>query len=186
MSILSIRALAASTADSRPRRSKTAMPFGCKAKAAPTSEGRSARSTSVTRAATRLSTKLAVSPPIPAPTTTAWSTVDTVDAVDDPRAVRRQARRTGVRHAVRTAPIAATTATQKNDHGGLSLDLGASGPRRSHIGARIALPELDEDIWPQPKALARAIDCPQPDRDIYWSATGRLEAVLLPAGGRRV
>src|SRR5829696_7830606 len=83
MSILSIRALTASTADSRPRRSKTAMPFGCKAKAAPTSEGRSARSTSVTRAATRLSTKLAASPPIPAPTTTAWSTDHTVDAVDD-------------------------------------------------------------------------------------------------------
>jgi hypothetical protein len=83
MSILSIRALTASTAGSSPRRSKTAMPFGCKAKAAPTSDGRSARSTSVTRAATRLSSKLAVSPPIPAPTTTAWSTVHTVDAVDD-------------------------------------------------------------------------------------------------------
>ena len=36
------------------------------------------------QAATRLSTKLAVSPPIPAPTTTAWSTVHTVDAVDFP------------------------------------------------------------------------------------------------------
>jgi transposase len=53
------------------------MPFGCKAKAAPTSDGRAARSTSATRAATRLSTKLAASPPIPAPTTTAWSTVQT-------------------------------------------------------------------------------------------------------------
>ena len=69
--------------------------------------------------------------------------------------------------------VAATTATQKDDHAGLSLDLGVSGPRRSHIGARIALPELvgmrdgsvahaptsrelDEDIWPQPKPLARA------------------------------
>jgi hypothetical protein len=59
------------------------MPFGCKAKAAPTSDGRCARSTSVTRAATRLSSKLAVRPPIPAPTTTALSTVHTVDAVDD-------------------------------------------------------------------------------------------------------
>ena len=83
MSILSIRALTASTADNRPRRSRTAMPFGCKAKAAPTSYGRSARSTSVTRAATRLSTKLAVSPPIPAPTTTAWSTIHTVDTQAD-------------------------------------------------------------------------------------------------------
>jgi hypothetical protein len=63
------------------------MPFGCKAKAAPTSDGRSARSTIVTRAATRLSTKLAVSPPIPAPTTTAWSTIHTVDAVDHETAV---------------------------------------------------------------------------------------------------
>jgi hypothetical protein len=43
---------------------------------------------------------------------------------------------------VRTVPVAATTATQKDDHAGLSLDLGVSGPRRSHIGARIALPEL--------------------------------------------
>jgi hypothetical protein len=83
MSILSIRAPTASTAGSRPRRSRTAMPLGCKAKAAPTSDGRSARSTSVTRAATRLSSKLAVSPPIPAPTTTALSTIHTVDAVDD-------------------------------------------------------------------------------------------------------
>jgi hypothetical protein len=48
MSTLSIRAPTASTADSNPRRSRTAMPFGCKAKAAPTSDGRSARSTSVT------------------------------------------------------------------------------------------------------------------------------------------
>jgi hypothetical protein len=54
MSIRPIRALTASTADSSPSRSKTAMPFACKAKAGPTSEGRSA----VTRAATRLSTKL--------------------------------------------------------------------------------------------------------------------------------
>src|SRR5215207_122092 len=98
MSILSIRALTASTADSRPRRSKTAMPFGCKAKAAPTSEGRSARSTSVTRDATRLSTKLAASPPIPAPTTTAWSTDHTVDAVDDHETHSRHRRLYESRH----------------------------------------------------------------------------------------
>src|SRR5512133_3774379 len=98
MSILSIRALTASTAGSRPRRFRTAMPFGCKAKAAPTSDGRSARSTSVTRAATRLSTKLAVSPPIPAPTTTAWSTVHTVDAVDDHETGSRHRRLYGSRH----------------------------------------------------------------------------------------
>ena len=70
---------------------------------------------------------------------------------------------------MRTAP----TATQKDDHAGLSLDLGVSGPRPSHIAARIAVPELagmsgwfvahaltgrelDEDIWPQPRVLARA------------------------------
>jgi hypothetical protein len=82
----------------RPRRSKTAMPFRCKAKAAPTSEGRSARSTSVTRAATRLSTKLAVSPPIPAPTTTAWSTDHTVDAVDDHETDSRHRRLYESRH----------------------------------------------------------------------------------------
>ena len=39
---------------------------------------------------------------------------------------------------MRTAPVAATTATQKDDHAGLSLDLGVSGLRRSHIAARIA------------------------------------------------
>ena len=43
---------------------------------------------------------------------------------------------------MRTAPVAASTATQKDDHAGLSLDLGVSGPRRSHIAARIALPKL--------------------------------------------
>jgi hypothetical protein len=43
---------------------------------------------------------------------------------------------------VRTAPVPATTAMQKEDDAGLSLDLGVSGPRRGHIGARIALPEL--------------------------------------------
>ena len=68
---------------------------------------------------------------------------------------------------MRTAP----TATQRDDHAGLSLDLGVSGPRPSHIAARIGLNsrhermvrgtrsdwcELDEDIWPQPRVLARA------------------------------
>jgi hypothetical protein len=98
---------------------------------------------------------------------------------------------------VRTAPVPATTATQKDDHAGLSLDLGVSGPRRSHIAERIAVPELagmsgwlvahaltgrelDEDIWPQLKALPGLIDYPQPDRDIYWSES---TVTTMPAGG---
>ena len=38
--------------------------------------------------------------------------------------------------------------------------------------------ELDEDIWPQPRVLVRLIDYPQPDRDIYRSAS--------PVGARMV
>ena len=37
-----------------------------------------------------------------------------------------------------TIPVADTTATLKDDHAGLPLDPGVNGPRRSHIGARIA------------------------------------------------
>ena len=49
---------------------------------------------------------------------------------------------------MKTAPVAATTATQKDDHAGLSHDLGVSGPRCSHIAARIVLPELaDMSGW---------------------------------------
>jgi hypothetical protein len=74
MFIRSIRVPTSSTRGSSPSRSKTAMPFGCNANAAPTSVGRSARSTSVTRDAMRLSTALAARPPIPAPTISTWST----------------------------------------------------------------------------------------------------------------
>jgi hypothetical protein len=48
MSMRSIRELSAATRPSRPSRSRTAMPLACTASAAPTSDGRSDRSTSVT------------------------------------------------------------------------------------------------------------------------------------------
>ena len=74
VSIRSIRVPAACTIPSSPERSRTTMPLACNARAAPTSAGRSRRSTRVTRMATWLSTKQAASPLIPAPATTTWST----------------------------------------------------------------------------------------------------------------
>ena len=87
MSILSIRALDSLHSGQQSEAVQNRHAVRLQSQGGANLRGRSARSTSVTRLATWLSTKLAASPPIPAPTTTAWSTDHTVDAVDDRKAV---------------------------------------------------------------------------------------------------
>jgi hypothetical protein len=81
---------------------------------------------------------------------------------------------------VRTAPVAATTATQRTT-ARLSLDLGVSGPRRSHIAPRIAAGGLGGRVNEGlavfgGKGDVGEVGAPSP----AWTASEPMPAALIP------
>jgi hypothetical protein len=70
---------------------------------------------------------------------------------------------------------------QKDDHAGLSLDLGVSGPRRSHIAARIAVGGLGGRVKELfPSSEVRVLSVKSGARSPAWTASEPMPAALIP------